>query len=196
MSEQNYSVDRDLKEAQAMAAALVPYVYEEELYGRVGLNMPSLTIGALLMRLRRLQVLRDKLNSTQAATLEQVERQIEGVRQEWTTHYHKKVLREIDARLRDIQTYMRECKEDPKLCANAYMPEALRRTIVQELLAAVPPGDEQSTGLAAKTKQVDSELRRYVKQSNFIWSPELQPVYTPDTYWWLYSRPPQPDETK
>ena len=50
MAEQKFSIERDVKEAQAMAAALVPYVYEDELYGRIGMNMPSLTIGALLMR--------------------------------------------------------------------------------------------------------------------------------------------------
>ena len=40
---------------QAVWQELVPYVYEDELYGRVGMNMPSLTLGVVLLRLHRLR---------------------------------------------------------------------------------------------------------------------------------------------
>jgi hypothetical protein len=188
MSEQSYSVDKDLEEAQAMTAALVPYVYEDELYGRVGVSVPSLTPGALLMRLRRLQALRGHLNDTQAATLDQLERQVEAVRQEWSTHYQKKLTREVESRLRDIQAFIRECREDPRSCAGGYSLEALRRTIIQEALSVIPDSEIQSAGLSAKVKAVDGELRRYTEPSDFIWSETLKPIYPSDIYWWLYSR--------
>jgi len=59
MSETSFTIGRDLDEALAMAKALVPYVYEETLYKNIGGGsfsggaLPSLTIGALLLRLRR-----------------------------------------------------------------------------------------------------------------------------------------------
>jgi hypothetical protein len=190
MSEQNYSIERDLKEAQAMASALVPYVYEDALYGRVGMNLPSLTIGAILLRLHRLRALQSKLSPAQLDILQNIEAQVHSVSQEWGGHFQKKLVREADARLRDLMTYVREAKESPRTAANAYMPEALRRTMIADILDAMSASERD--GLQAKTRQVDSELRRYLEDSAFVWSKELEAVYPPETYWWLYKRPRQP----
>ena len=190
MAEQNFSVERDLKEAQTMAAALVPYVYEDELYGRVGMNMPSLTIGALLLRLHRLRALASRLTPEQLTILEQAEAQVQAVRREWTSHFEKKLIREAEARMRDILTYLREAKESPRSGDNGYLLEAVRRTIVQELLDAMP--EAQRRVEQAKVAEVDSGLRRSLYDSDFIWTKDLQPVYPATTYWWLYKRPHQP----
>lgn len=192
MSEQSYSIERELKEASEMASALVPYVYEDVVYGKIGMNMPPLTIGNILLRVRRLRALRDRLSPSQASTLDHIEAQLESARKEWSVAYSKKIIREAEVRLRDLNTYFSECKEDPRLCANAYLPEAQRRTILYELLEALPAGDLRDSGLETKVKSVDSSLRRYVKPSDFVFSNTLQPVYPADTFWWLYSRPPQP----
>ena len=61
MGETNYDRSKDLNEARKMADSLEPYVLGDQVYGSVGGgfftggNMPSLTIGALLMRVRRLR---------------------------------------------------------------------------------------------------------------------------------------------
>lgn len=190
MSEQNYSIERDLKEAQAMASALVPYVYEDELYGRVGMNLPSLTIGAILLRLHRLRALQSKLSPEQMDILQNIESQVHSVSQEWGGHFQKKLVREADTRLRDLMTYTREAKESPRTAANAYMPEALRRTMIADILEAMTASERD--GLQSKTRQLDGELRRYLEDSDFVWSKELEPVYPAETYWWLYKRPRQP----
>jgi hypothetical protein len=189
MSEQNYSIERDLKEAEAMAAALTPYVYEDELYGRIGMNMPSLTLGGLLLRLRRLRALQSQLTSAQSASLQQAEAQLHSVSREWSSHYEKKLVQETEARLRDIMTYLRESSESPRAAAGAYMPEALRRTIIQEIVDAMP--DSERGVVQARVQQVDSGLRRYLAASDFIWSALLKPVYPADRFWWLYNRPGQ-----
>lgn len=191
MGEQNYTLESDLKETQLMVEALLPYVYEEELYGRVGMNTPRLTLGSVLLRLHRLWALRGQMSASQAALVEQLVNQHENVRQSWESHYLKKLVQEAAARLRDIETYLGECKEDPKLCANAYMPEALRRTMIEEILTALPEAERQISGLEMKARQIDGGLRRYVRGSDFIWSSLLQPLYPAEAYWWLYSRPPQ-----
>ncbi|MEO8611013.1 MAG: hypothetical protein ABI690_24160 [Chloroflexota bacterium] len=190
MSEQNFSVERDLKELQTMAAALVPYVYEDELYGRVGMNMPSLTVGAVLLRLHRLRALASRLTPEQLSILEQAEAEMQTVRREWTSHFEKKLTREAEARMRDILTYLREAKESPRTGDNGYLLEAVRRTIVQELLDAMP--DDARKSEIVKAAEVDSGLRRSVFDSDFIWTKDLEPVYPAETYWWLYKRPHQP----
>ena len=189
MTEQNYSIERDLKELQAMAAALVPYVYEDELYGRVGMNMPSLTVGAVLMRLNRLRKLASQLTPDQRTALDQAEAQVSEVRKEWGSHFEKKLLREGEARLRDIMTYAREAKESLRTVANAYLPEALRRTMIQEIMEALPNDSE----LVSTARQTDSTLKNYLEDADFIWAAALKPIYPADKYWWLYKRPRKPD---
>jgi hypothetical protein len=196
MTEQTYSIERDLKEARSMLKAMVPYIYEGELYGKLGMNMPSLTPGALLLRLRRLRALQSQLTPAQAADLEQLEAEHEALRKEWSTHYHKKLTQEIEARTRDISIYAKECDDDPRTCANSYLPEALRRTIVQEIMGIYPASELHSSGLEGKIKQADSGLRRFVRPSSFVWDEALKPVYPQETYWWLYNRPPQPTDDR
>jgi hypothetical protein len=189
MTEQNYSIDRDLKELQAMAAALVPYIYEDELYGRVGMNMPSLTVGAVLLRLHRLRALASQLSAAQHTTLDQASAQVDAVKKEWSSHFEKKLLREAEVRLRDLMTYTREAKEAPRTAVNAYLPEALRRTMIQDILDVLP----NASDLTSRARQADSALKNYLEESDFIWSAALQPVYSADKYWWLYKRPRKPD---
>lgn len=189
MPEQNYSIETDLSEAQAMAQALTPYVYEEPLYGNIG-NMPSLTLGSLLMRLRRLRALENQLTPAQRMRLSQIEAQHESVLRDWRTHYDAKLLKEVDSRLDDMKPFFSECREDPRACAGAYVPEAFRRTIIQEIIVTIENFDMNETNLASKLRRSDLELQRYIKTCPFIWSAILQPVYPPDTFWWLYNRPP------
>src|SRR6202022_2614455 len=49
-----YDLDRDVRTLAAMAAGLKTYVYDSELYGLMPGDLPKLTVGGLLMRLRRL----------------------------------------------------------------------------------------------------------------------------------------------
>lgn len=182
-----------------MANALVPYVHEDALYGKVGggglfsaTAMPSLTIGALLMRVRRLRSLDDQLSAPERGTLNAIEGQIDSVRQEWTLHFSEKLVKEANSRLRAIEQYFKECEDDPRLCAGAYLPEALRRTIVQEIATALARYELPVTDLQRSMRQVDSKLRRYTEPSEFVWATALQPAYTNPPFWWLYAKPPQP----
>lgn len=192
-----YSIATDLKEAEAMAKNLVPYVHQDQLYGRVGGGgmfaggaMPSLTIGALLMRLRRLRVFADRLDRAQLDRLEDLEERNTGVFKEWRAHYEAKLLKEAQSRLDAIKQFFDECDSDPRLCASVYRPEALRRTIVQEILIAMQEIGLSSDDVVRKARAVDARLRRYVTPADFLWAAELQPAYPEETFWWLYNRPP------
>jgi hypothetical protein len=190
MTEQTYSMDKDLQEAAAMLKAFVPYIYEDELYGRLGFNLPSLTPGALLMRLRRLRALSSQLNDPQRTTLEQLETQHQALRKEWGVAYEKKLGREIEARLRDLDAYFKESDDDPRQAANAYLPEALRRTMVAEAVTAL----SDASAVEMKVRKTDATLRRYLRPCPFIWDTALQPAYPQDTFWWLYNRPQPPEK--
>lgn len=194
MSERKYSVDNDLKEAQRMIESLEPYVYQDQLYmpisgGGLFSPMPALTIGAVLLRLRRLRAQRQQMTASQQATLDTLEAQHKKVWNEWQVHYEKKLIEEATSRLKLLSSYLMDCKEDPRACASNYPAETLRRTIVQEIADFMEEHGIHSAEVDRGIARVDSQLRGYVKPTGFQWSPALQPVYPKDRFWWLYSEP-------
>lgn len=197
MYETDYKIDRDLSEAQAMSAALVPYVYEDTLYstisgGLFGSRLPALTIGSLLLRLRRLRELQSELTDQQRSQLNQIEAQHGEVMREWRIHYEKKLQTEAASRLRAMKPFFDECKENPRLCAGAYLPEAYRRTIVQEIFMQMAKmGLEPDTEMVNLRVMADDGLRRFIRPSEFIWDVILKPVYDEKRFWWLYGHPPK-----
>lgn len=194
MSETSYSTALDLKEAQAMADGLEEYVRGNELYGRAGgffslSQMPSLTVGALRMRLRRLAAQRDQLSSEQAAQLDGVMFAHDRARREWRRHYDEKMEREARSRLKAMETFFEELRDNPRIAASSYLPEAMRRTIVEELLIAMREADLNVEAIERDARAIDGRLRRWVAPGEFLWSAVLSPVYPQAQFWWLYSRP-------
>lgn len=196
MSETNYSVGQDLKEARAMVDGLDRYIRGNDIYGRVGSGgifsmsqMPSLTLGALLMRLRRLRALRDTLNPQQQAELEQLIAANEKTRNEWREHYHSKLEREAISRLKAMSTFFEEIRDNPKLAATSYQPEALRRTIAQVLRDTMQAEGMPVDKVDGEMGAVDSRLRRWFNKGKFIWAAALEPAYPEQPYWWLYVEP-------
>lgn len=191
-----YEIARDLREALAMAEGLKNYVQGPELYGHTGggffaSTMPSLTVGALVMRLRRLQALNDRLDVRQQDQLAQAQKTFEQVQREWNVHFCQKIVKEAHSRLDAMRTFFSECGKSSATCAQNYAPEVLRRTIVEELRPVIEANRIPDEGLADKLRATDSNLRAVVQPSAFIWDPLLQLVYPQAVYWWLYQRPPQ-----
>ncbi len=194
MSETVYQLGGDLKEAGAMTDGLTAYVRGSNLYGSAGgglfsNRMPSLTIGALLMRLRRLHALEDRLTPAQRTTLAQIDAKHEATRSEWSMHYHEKLSQEGFSRLKAMNTFFEECTERPRGCAGIYLPEALRRTIVQEIITTAKTSAYADLKLAAEARKVDGRLRRFTQPQGFIWAAELESAYPATVYWWLYAKP-------
>lgn len=202
MSSVSYDPSRDLREAKAMADGLIPYVYEEPLYGtmRGGMfgsgNMPALTVGALLLRLRRLRAVEEMLTDQQRQQLSDIEQKHEAVRKEWRNHYVEKLRREGESRLKAMNTFFEECSDNPSQCANIYLPEVLRRTIVQEVSHALTDLNEADDELGTSMRRVDSRLRQFAKPADFQWASGLEDVYPQNEYWWLYAAPPKTNREK
>ncbi len=189
-----YQLETDVKEALTMAKGLEDYVRGQELYGNSGggffSKMPALTVGALAMRLRRLEVLSSDLTAEQRQQARQAQTLYDDVAKEWRVHFEEKVLREINSRVDAMRQFFQEAKQNAKSASGNYLPEVLRRTIIQELLIVVDTLGIEGDNLRPKVKVSDTALRTYSTQpSDFIWNPLLQQVYSPQVYWWLYHRP-------
>lgn len=196
MAEPRYSIDRDLTEAKSMADHLIPYVYGDQLYGSIGGMFstgatPSLTIGALLMRIHRLRGIESALTAEQRMKLTEIEARNEAVRSEWSVHYNEKMVSEANSRLHMIETFFAECAEDPRSCYSNYQPEAMRRTIVQDIDHELHRLHLSDNHLEMVIRRIDGQLHRYTSKGDFIWAEELQPAYPPEVYWWLYASPPR-----
>ncbi len=196
MSEAVYDPNRDLQDARAMIEALADYLIGDQLYGTLkggwfgrG-NQPSLTVGALLLRLRRLAVFADLLDDAQRGELAQLSAQHESIRAEWKLHYTEKLLHEGVSRLDAMKTFFEECSDDPRLCPSIYQPEALRRTIVQEIVTELATLNAEDADLTRKARETDGRLRRFTAPSAFVWASGLEPAYPEGEYWWLYAAPP------
>jgi len=191
----NYKIKTDLKEAEAMADSLAEYVRGDELYGNAGGGffsaMPGLTVGALLMRLRRLNALSNSLNGSQQSKLDTIVQRWEKSRDDWRLHYEQKILREIESRLDSMKTFFRECADSQQSCHNNYRPELLKRTIVEELLHEMNELNISNDDVRSKVDATDGQLRSYLRADEFQWSDELQSVYPENEYWWLYQKPPK-----
>lgn len=189
-----YRFSRDIKQAMTMARALEQYVRGDQLYGAIGAGsfygMPSMTVGGLLLRLRRLDVLREHLKDHQIKTLDQAIAQYDSVRHEWAFHYEGKVMREAHSRIDAMKGFFYECADNIRQCIGIYRPEMTRRTIVQELLKEMHVLDLSDAKLMTKIEETDDKLTRYVERADFQWSAVLRPAFPEDEYWWLYHRPP------
>lgn len=196
---ESYKPERDLKEAVAMAKALEDYIRQDELYGHVSGGMfgsgamPKLTVGALLMRLRRLQALRDALSPEQREQLDVAIVRHRQVQREWAVHYEGKLVKEALSRLGAMNHFIEECRDNLRLCAGAYRPEALRRTIVQEIKREMNRLNIASEAVDTKLRGTDARFRALLRPHDFLWDELLRPIYDQQEFWWLYQAPPEPD---
>lgn len=190
-----YALERDLDELERMTERLQEYILGDQLYLSIGAgfirggSMPQMTLGALLLRRRRLTSLRARLDSEQAARLEAALARHNSSQREWTLHYEKKLRGEAPARLKLMRAFFLDCKQNPRDCGGAYPVEALRRTIVQEILLAMAEFKYGTEELRAAAQINDRALRPLLDAGDFIWSPVLEKAYPRATFWWLYGRP-------
>lgn len=190
-----YVLARDLGEFEQMVERLEDYLLDDAMYLPVGggffrgSSTPQMTLGALLLRRRRLRLLRSKLKRADGARLDAALAQHCRLQHEWTLHYGKKLRQEVPSRLRVMAGFFRECSENPRDCAGAYPVEALRRSIIQEIMLAMAQFGYDMGDLTGTVRPADQALRRILRAGEFIWSPVLEEVYPKTIFWWLFGSP-------
>ncbi len=184
----DYNITRNLNALTAMASNLVPYLYEEELFGQLGGNLPKLTIGGLLMRVYQLRHLETQLSAKQQQELHDAVMNWESERSEWITHYEQKIQRELESRLGALRWYLDDCAKDPGSSNSGWLNEAEKRTMIEHLLAEAKEFDILTDELTSQVASIDSHIRQFHKNGDFLWPAELQAAYPVENYWWLYGR--------
>ncbi|GAB1420679.1 hypothetical protein MASR2M15_07900 [Anaerolineales bacterium] len=196
----HYSIEQDLTELKGMLIGLEDYIQGNQLYGNSGHgafgsgNLPSLTIGSLLLRMRRLSEFQSEMTDKELNTFNNLRASYQEIHQRWKNLMEAKMEHEINSRLDTMQAYFKESIENPALGASAYPTEAQRRTITQELLRILDQTGIDKKPLLRKAQQMDSKLKQFVQVKGFIWDDRLKEVYPADEFWWLYIRPPYAEE--
>lgn len=193
----NYSITNDLHELEQMLRSFESYLKGDQIYGSVGGgfftggNNPQLTVGAVLLRLRRLQSLVEAHDHRQK--LSTLKEQHNTIYQQHRNRYVDRMQREAHSRLDAMRRFFEECREDRANCPRIYNPEVLRRTIVQEILLEMKDKGITSAELDDKVRRTDNRLRGFVRESNFVWDAQLERVYPDPPFWWMYMTPPADD---
>lgn len=189
----SYNIRRDLNQALTMSKVFEDYVRSKQLYGYAsGLfsNMPSMTIGALVMRLRRLDELRMHMPDSQSKKLDGALDRYLQVRTDWLYHYEKKLHQEAHSRIDAMKGFFYECSDNIRNCIGIYKPEMMRRTIVQELVREMEILGRRDAQLMVKISDTDKKLQRVTEPAGFQWSELLAAAYDEEEFWWLYHSPP------
>ena len=190
MSESNYDLLEDLHEAQMMVNSMNAYVLQSNLYYTLGNDLPMLTLGGFLLRRRRILLFQDQLPPEHVVRFYDIEEAHGHILQEWKTHYLKKIIVEAQSRLDVISYFLEECAEGNSSCIENYRNEALRRTIVQELLLrAETLNVKRLDSLKRHVRSVDSHLQPILEKAEFTWDERLKPAYSQAKFWWLYATP-------
>ncbi len=191
-------LERDLQIVEASAADLKAHLLGETIYWTLNSQptttflLPKGTLGGLLLRLHRLNALRHRLDSGRQERLQEAASQAEQALAAWRTQAEEKARREARARLRAWATYLEECEADPVRHQHEYPTQAEGRTALAFLLDFTKAVRED---ISTPLEHADGLLRRIAAPAAFIWAPEMQAAYPPETFWWLYVHPtPRPQE--
>lgn len=185
MARYAYNLDGDVRAVTGMAAALVPYIYQDELYGVLSNDLPRLTVGGLIMRLNRLGKLDNLLSDTQRQAVSNAQTQFDKVKQEWTVAYEGKLKRELTARLRALGQFITDCV-DRRLCADLYPGEIEKRVMVAGLQDEAQKYNVLEPTAASQIISIDDRLHMLTRPGDFLWDERLKAAYPGDSFWYLY----------
>jgi hypothetical protein len=190
MSTGRKKLERDLVILTAMAEGMADYLKSDILFGKLADNsMPMLTLGGYLMREHRLLSLPDLLSSAEQAQLETAVWQFNQALIEKIIRLETKGRKELDARLRQMEEYLRDLQNKKGAGMNyetAVEPRVMIAALIHKLEMAPYQLDER---VLQQVDLLDRQLRHRWSPGDFIWPEEWQPAYPQIDYWWLYGRP-------
>lgn len=182
---------RDLDILTAMAAEMADYLDSDVLFWPMATGgMPKLTLGGYLMRQHRLLALADTLNLDEQQQLSTAVAAFNSALEERIVRFEQKSHRELDARIRQWQEYLRDLERDRDVSRAGYATAVEARAMTNALVNRLSQHPyELKEEIPKRVAMLDQQLRRIWEPGAFTWPEEWQPAYPISEYWWLYGLP-------
>jgi hypothetical protein len=186
-SNNHYNINRDVKTVVAMVERLVPYIYEDELYGLMPEHFPKLTVGGLLMLLHRLSAIKEQLTPQQQSALQAAKDKLSSVDHEWPVAIEAKIQREFRARLKSMNRQLNEREESTNSFVVDYPVIAQKRMILQALKDGAAVYNNNTEDMTKSLNMLDNRLRQSTVSGDFTLNSTLTNAYPKDQFWFLYA---------
>lgn len=155
------SIETDQRYLAAGAPQLKDYLLGGQLYYPLSADLPQLTLGGILLALKR--------TGNRAAKFEA---QVEAIRSKWAAAWEAKSSREIKARSELWANYLSEYQDDPKAEIRLY-PQNVRYRAMISLLGKIED-------------ETDAYVKSVFREGSFVWEAECAPNFERETFWYLY----------
>jgi len=155
------TLNKDIQYLSAGIPELENYLLSKELYYPLGVNLPQLTLGGILLALARAGEKGSRHES-----------QIERIHAKWRVAWEAKVERESRARCKLWKIYLAEYRDDPRAGAHLYAQNVRYRTMMSLM--------------GILNHESDPFLRGIFVQGRFIWEEECAPNFPRDRFWYLF----------
>lgn len=171
---------------EAALALLEEYLLSPEVYWSLraappegGSSYPSLTLGNVILALRRL---RGMLGNEEFATHALSDR-IHTLRTKWQVAWEQKAVHEFQARLTLWRDFLEDFRRFPEENKDRYKYEVQRRVLLELL--------EEEAGTLPDTflellQGLDQVLRYHLVRGSFIWEVKLESAFPDERFWYLY----------
>ena len=147
-------------------------------------DFPRLTLGNLLLSLKRLEI-RD-LTQNQSNQLRTITREIHKVQFSKKRAWTRKANHEFESRIRQWSLYLTDLRHDPKGQEVYYHSEVRTRVIIDLL---IPELDEQESSKLEELSELDEFLAKILTPKDFLWGEELSKGFDEKQFWYLWGIP-------
>ncbi len=186
---------RTLLTVEQMVAELEDYFARDELFRQLvvhtpwGDELPKMTLGGLVERLRFLERHRDELTPEERDRLDRARDAYDTFVRRHFSQVAERLRREFKSYLGSWKWYLDELRENPRKAAD-YPAEVHNRVRLTTLLEeARRLGIELDPSLVAQLEDLDAFLRSRWEKGPFVWHGHAAEDFDPDAHWYLFGRP-------
>ncbi|MEW5869370.1 MAG: hypothetical protein AB1894_08850 [Chloroflexota bacterium] len=187
------TADCELRFLRAGLEKLESYLLSKEIYWPVGIAArsgetpyPQMTLGALLLALRRAQALAG--TPAETAEADRLALQLDATRQRWRVAWEQKAAAEFQARLTLWRNFIEEYRQEPGNHFSHYRYEVGRRVLLHLLAEQAGELPEAHRALLSG---LDAVLAQVLVPGDFIWEIELEQLFPREVFWYLFGRLPE-----
>lgn len=170
------NLNSDFEFIESALPEMETYLLAETLYWPLGASLPRLTIGGLLLALKRASALKP-------FETRKWQMQIDSIRTKRRSAWEQKSLQELRNRLRLWSESVSEWRSAEGGQHADYTGEVRGRVIIQILLREVSAPGEQ-----VAVDALDRFLRVHLKPASFLWGKGLEQAFDRDEFWFLYGK--------